>query len=333
MRYNRLFAFTFLGLSTFISCGGSSNTSAPAGTTAPPDAQQATAVAVPDFNADNAFILIEKQLAFGPRVPNTAGQAQCADWLHEQLRSFTDTVYRQETTLTAGDNKTRLKCINLVGSINPGATRRILLLAHWDTRPWADQDTKDVNKPIPGADDGGSGTAVLLEIARTIRQTPLPNDIGIDILLADVEDYGRSEWGENSYALGTQYWARNPHVPGYTAMHGILLDMVGGRNALFRQEGFSREFAPKVVQDVWTAAYRAGYSSFFLNEAGGYIQDDHVPVNRIIKIPTIDIINLPPGSNTGFVSHWHTHEDDIKNIDKATLKAVGQTLLHYLYNF
>lgn len=332
MRYNRLFAFTILGCSTFISCGGSSSSTAPA--TPPPATQQEPAKAVPDFSEDNAFSHIEKQLSFGPRVPNTPGQVKCADWLHEQLKSFTDTVYRQETTLLAGDNKTRLKCINLIGSINPSAKRRILLLAHWDTRPWADQDSKDINKPIPGADDGGSGTAVLLEIARTIKQSPLHNpDIGIDILLADVEDYGRSEWGENSYALGTQYWARNPHLPGYTAMHGILLDMVGGRNALFRQEGFSREYAPKVVQDVWAAAYRAGYSSFFLNEPGGYIQDDHVPVNRIIKIPTIDIINLPPGSNTGFVNHWHTHDDDIRNIDKATLKAVGQTLLHYLYNF
>lgn len=331
MKFQNLFALA-LGLQVSLSAcdNTASSTTNNTTTTTPPKEQKS----VPSFNENNAYAFIEKQVGFGPRVPNTQGQTDCANWLTEQLKNFTDTVYRQETTLLAGDRKTKLKCINIIGSINPSATKRILLLAHWDTRPWADRDEQDQNKPIQGADDGGSGTAVLLEIAQTIKQTPLHNsDIGIDILLTDVEDYGKSEWGDSSYALGTQYWARNPHVPGYRAMFGILLDMVGGKNAQFRKEGFSREYAPKVLQMVWNAGMQAGYNSYFVNDMGGYISDDHVPVNEIIKIPTIDIINLPPGSPTGFVPHWHTHNDNMSNIDKNTLKAVGQTMLHFLYNF
>lgn len=323
-----------LSLGIFAACNGNnSNTGTDAGNANKDATEVPETKAVPGFNADNAFKFIEKQLSFGPRVPNTPAQLATANWLEEQLKAFTDTVYRQETQLTAGDGNTKLRCINLVGSINPGASNRILLLAHWDTRPWADQGTVDTEKPIMGADDGGSGTAVLLEIAQTIKNTPLSNsDLGIDILLVDVEDYGKTEWGGDSYALGTQYWAKNPHIAGYNASHGILLDMVGGKNAMFRQEGYSLEYAPKIVQNVWSAAYKAGYSSYFVNQRGGYIQDDHEPINRIMKIPTIDIINLPTSTQSGFVAHWHTHDDNIQNIDKNTLKAVGQTLLHYLYN-
>lgn len=314
---------------TFSSCDNNETNTASASTATTKEQKS-----VPDFNAENAYQFIAKQVSFGPRVPNTKGQEDCANWLESQLKNFADTVYRQETTLLAGDKKTKLKCINLIASINPSAPKRILMLAHWDTRPWADRDEADKNKPIDGADDGGSGTAVLMELAQTIKQTPLHNsEIGIDILLADVEDFGKPEWGDSSYALGTQYWARNPHVPGYKAMFGILLDMVGGNNAQFRKEGYSREFAPKVLQMVWSAARQAGYSSYFLDDFGPYISDDHVPVNEIIKIPTIDIINLPTSSTTGFVQHWHTHNDKLENIDKSTLKAVGQTLLHFLYNF
>lgn len=292
------------------------------------------AITVPNFNEQNAYQNIQTQVDFGPRVPNTPAQQKCADWLEQQLTEFCDTVYKQETTLVAGDQKTKLKCINLIGSINPAAKRRILLLAHWDTRPWADRDQTNSHQPILGADDGASGVAVLLEIANIINAQPLPNaDIGIDILLADVEDYGKSEWGGESYALGTQYWAHNPHIAGYTAEAGILLDMVGGKNAVFAQEGYSREYAGRILRDVWKAAANAGFGAYFVNQNGPHIEDDHVPVNKITKIPTIDIINLPPNSNTGFVTHWHTHADNMDAIDKATLKAVGQTVLQYLYNY
>lgn len=289
-------------------------------------------VKVPVFNADAAYSYIEQQVAFGPRTPGSKAQADCAAWMEQQLKSYCDTVYRQETQLTAGDKKTKLRCINLIGAINPKAKRRILFLAHWDSRPWADMDVAGKDKPIDAADDGGSGVAVLIGIASTLKANPLTNpDVGIDILLTDVEDYGKREWGDDSYALGTQYWAHNPHVPDYTAQGGILLDMVGGKNARFPLEASSKQYAASLQNEIWAAARTAGYSSFFVYEDGGSITDDHVPVNEIRKIPTIDIIHLPAGSATGFPEHWHTHNDNMSVIDKSTLKAVGQTLLQFLY--
>lgn len=287
---------------------------------------------IPEFYTDSAYNFIAKQVSFGPRTPGSEAQLNCAAWLQQKLSAYCDTVYRQQTNVTAGDGSTQLRCINLIGVIKPEAKYRILFLAHWDSRPWADRDVANKNKPILGANDGASGVGVLLALAQTLQAIPLSNtDIGIDILFADVEDYGKSEWGDDSYALGTQYWARNPHVPGYRANGGILLDMVGGKNARFALEGHSKQFAGDLQIAVWSAAYKAGFSSYFLNENGGYITDDHVPVNEILGIPTIDIIDMPANSNTGFPTHWHTHGDNMDVIDKATLKAVGQTLLQFLY--
>lgn len=295
-------------------------------------ADSAPKVQVPSFNADSAYTYIAQQVAFGPRTPGSKAQEQCAAWMEGQLKRYCDTVYRQETQLTAGDKKTRLRCINLIGSIRPQAKRRILFLAHWDSRPWADMDITDKNKAIDAADDGGSGVAVLISLAATLKAIPLTNpDVGIDILLTDVEDYGTREWGDDSYALGTQYWAHNPHIPGYKAEGGILLDMVGGRNARFPLESNSKQLAGGLQQEVWAAAGDAGYASYFVYEDGGAITDDHMPVNEIRKIPTIDVIHLPSSSATGFPDHWHTHNDNMSVIDKGTLKAVGQTLLQFLY--
>lgn len=287
-------------------------------------------IAVPDFNADAAYALVASQVAFGPRVPGTPAQKQCADWMEAELKKVTDTVYKQSVQVKAGNGK-MLPCINLIGAINPKATKRILFLTHWDSRPWADMDTKDKDKPILAADDAGSGVAVLLEVARQIQTKKLPESIGIDILFTDVEDYGKDIWGDSSYCLGTQYWARHPHVPGYRADYGILLDMVGARNAKFSMEGLSAQAAGDVQQNVWQAAGRAGYSSFFPFISGSTIIDDHEFVNNIAHIPTIDIINLAGNGVEPFAAHWHTHNDNMDIIDKNTLKAVGQTLLQVIY--
>jgi len=325
----------FLGLlsaSLLLSCSSKESSSE---TTATETVSEpaAPAVQVPKFNADAAYAYIEQQVGFGPRVPGSPAQLKCAEWMETQLKKYCDTVYRQQTTLTAGDKKTKLRCINLVGVINPKATRRILFLAHWDSRPWADQDPVNKTGAVDAADDGASGVAVLIELANRLKETPLTNkDVGVDILLTDVEDYGKTEWGDDSYALGTQYWARNPHVAGYKAEGGILLDMVGGKNARFPLENISARYAGSLQREVWDAAGKAGFSSFFVYEQGGAITDDHVPVNEILKIPTIDIIDLPAGSPTGFPAHWHTRNDNMSNIDKATLNAVGQTLLQFIYN-
>jgi hypothetical protein len=250
--------------------------------------------------------------------------------MESKLKTFCDTVYKQEVQVKGGDGKS-LPCINLIGVINPAATHRILLLTHWDSRPWADQDTKDKDKPVLAADDGGSGVGVLLEIARQIKAHGLQSTTGIDILLTDVEDYGRNEWGENSYCLGTQYWAKHPHIAGYRADFGILLDMVGAHGASFPFEGFSTQFAGDIQQEIWKAAADAGYGSFFPYSPNAEITDDHVPVNQLTGIKTVDIINLQPDVERPFAAHWHTHADNMSIIDKNTLKAVGQTLLQTIY--
>jgi len=290
------------------------------------------AIRIPQFNADTAYQYVATQVAFGPRTPGSSAQKTCADWMEAKLKTSCDTVYRQTTTVTGGDHKS-LACINLIGAIHPAATRRILLLAHWDSRPWADEDTHDRDQPILAADDGGSGVGVLLELARQLKSNSLPENLGVDILLTDVEDYGRSEWKESSYCLGTQYWATHPHVPGYHADFGILLDMVGGRNARFPMEQTSANYARNVQMQVWQAASKAGASSYFppVPSSGG-VTDDHVFVNELAHIPTIDLISLTDATKSGFPAHWHTHQDTMDIIDKNTLQAVGQTLLQVLFD-
>jgi glutaminyl-peptide cyclotransferase len=284
-------------------------------------------VNIPDFNADNAYQYIEKQVSFGPRVPGSTSQKKCASWLEQELKKYADTVYIQKANVKQSISNKTYPAINIIASFNLQATDRILLLAHWDSRPWADEDTKDVSKPIDAADDGASGVAVLLEIASKLKsQKPTQ---GIDILLVDAEDVGKTEWSEQSYCLGTQHWAQNPHVSGYRAKFGICLDMVGAKGAQFPLEGFSKSYAGDVQTKVWDIANRIGYSDYFRYVQGGTITDDHLVVNEIAKIPCIDIINLQ--ANGGFGTHWHTHNDNINVIDKATLKAVGQTLMHVVY--
>ncbi len=297
---------------------------------APAEVITAAPVNAPQFDADSAYNYIGTQVAMGPRTPGSQAQVKCATWMEGKLASFCDTVYKQEVKVTGGDGKS-LPCINLIGVINPKAVKRILLLTHWDSRPWADQDVKDKDKPILAADDGGSGVGVLLEMARQINAKGLPEGLGIDILFTDVEDYGQTRWGEDSYCLGTQYWARHPHIPGYRADFGILLDMVGARGAQFPLEGISTHFASDVQQRIWRAAAEAGYGSYFPYTAATQITDDHVPINELTGIRTIDIINLSQDGEKVFPAHWHTHADNMDIIERSTLKAVGQTLLHAIY--
>ena len=286
-------------------------------------------VNTPDFNADSAYAYIARQVAFGPRVPNTEAHKACAAYLASELERHGANVFIQKAVLTAytGD---KLNAQNIIGSFDPDKTRRVLLFAHWDTRPFADQDKDPANhnKPIDGADDGGSGVGVLLEIARqTGIQKP---DIGVDIIFFDAEDYGSSSVA-NSFCLGSQYWAKNPHIPNYRAEYGILLDMVGAKGANFYKEFYSVKYASRYVEKVWTTARELGYGKFFINAKGGMIYDDHVPVNEIRRIPSIDIINLDSDNENDFGAHWHTLKDNMDIISKETLKAVGQTVLTVIF--
>ena len=289
-------------------------------------------VDAPIFNPDSAYLYVKKQVDFGARVPNTDAHKACAAYLSNELRRFGAEVTEQHATLKAYDS-TILNSVNIIGAFNPEKTIRILLAAHWDSRPFADNDhdVNNYNKPVLGANDGASGVGVLLEIARLMNEK-LP-EVGVDIIFFDSEDYGqpyfyRQAEVPNSWCLGSQYWAKNPHIPNYHARYGILLDMVGAAGASFKKDKISMIYAPHVVIKVWTKAQSLGYASLFRDEEGGYITDDHVYINELAGIPCIDIIDF----DDGFFEHWHTVNDDMKNIDKNTLKAVGQTLLVVIYN-
>lgn len=273
------------------------------------------------FNSDSAFDFISKQVAFGYRIPGTKEHKACAEWLFGKLNQFCDTAYFPKGSTTTHEGKS-IPVYNLIGSFRPNATRRILLASHWDSRPIADNGPiENRRSPIDGANDGASGVAVLLEIARNIDS--LPEDVGIDIVFFDAEDLGISEV-ENSFCLGSQYWAKNAHVPRYTAHFGILLDMVGGKKAKFYWEGNSKNWGSYILSHVWTIAQELGFGSRFITESTAPVIDDHAYVYEGTQIPMIDIIDYHHSS--GFPEEWHTVNDNLENIHKPTLNAVGITL-------
>lgn len=288
---------------------------------------------VPRFDRDSAFAFVARQVEFGPRVPNSEGHEKCKDWLVAKFKLYGLEVIEQPFTARRWDGEL-LECTNIVARYRPEVHKRILLAAHWDTRFMADSPLNEErrNEPILGADDGGSGVAVLLEIARQISTHPL--ELGVDFVLFDAEDQGNDDDKEpqpESWCLGSQYWSRNLVPPAYRPLYGILLDMVGAADATFPKEGVSLKFAPSVVEKVWSLGQRLGYGKYFVNTKGGAVTDDHYFVNTIAGIPMIDIIHKHANSSTGFGSHWHTHNDNLDVIHVRTLKAVGQTLLELLY--
>lgn len=295
----------------------------------------------PSFNADSAYAFTKAQCDFGPRDMNSRGHDLCGEWIVSKFKEYGCKVTTQTATL-AGYDGTKLRSRNIMASINPEATTRILLCAHWDSRPWADNDPDSANwrKPILAANDAASGVAVMLELARIIGKSKdekaFNKQLGIDFVCFDAEDWGTPQWADvadnaDSWALGAQYWSKN--LPqGYEARYGILLDMVGGVGARFYREGMSMQYAPEIVKKVWRAAREVGFGSYFPKEDGGVITDDHVPVNQFAKIPTIDIIPYYADcQQSSFGPTWHTLADNMENIDKNTLKAVGQTLVQVIY--
>lgn len=322
-----IFTISILGL--FLACGENKPPKKPVDNKPPINNNIALSPA-PVFNADSAYTYIQDQLEFGPRVPNTNGHKQCGDYLISKLKSFGGDVIVQKAKVVAY-NGTTLNIRNIVARFNKEKINRVALFAHWDTRPFSDRDSVNEKIPVPGADDGASGVAVLLEIARNV-QLSTPN-VGIDIILFDGEDYGDANGAPETYCLGSQYWAKNPPIPGYTAKYGILLDMVGAQGAMFCKEGWSRQFAASVVENVWNVSQQLGYGNYFIPKDSEPLTDDHYFVNTLSKIPTIDIINFNTDRGSpGFGNHWHTSQDDIEIIDKNTLKAVGQTVLQVIYN-
>ena len=275
------------------------------------------------FDGQAAFALAQQQCDFGPRVPATPAHDKCADWLTTSLQASCDTVIVQQASVTTGQGK-QLGIKNIIGVINPRAEQRLLLLAHWDTRPWADNDPDQANhtKPVMGANDGASGVAVLLQLARQLKAEG--TTLGIDIVLVDAEDMGIND-DEESWCLGTQYWTQHPHVTGYKPLFGILLDMVGAPDARFTREYYSMYYAGGFTEAIW----RSAGGGHFINDNGGAVTDDHVFINRA-GIARVDIIDLRSDSDTGFCPVWHTVNDTMEHISATTLAEVGQTLLNVI---
>ena len=332
----------FAGLLACVSCGNSKKAAA--------ETAEAATVTVPAFNADSAYAYTAAQCAFGPRVMNSEAHKKCGDYIAGKFREFGATVTEQETEIppkttepTENDptGKKPYKCRNIIASFDPQKPERILICAHWDSRPWADNDPEKKNwrKPVMAANDGASGVAVMLEMARAIHQDKNAKlNVGVDFICLDAEDAGTPQFSkqkddESSWCLGSQYWAANPHVAGYTARYGILLDMVGGEGATFYQEGYSLQYAKDIVDKVWGTAANLGYSSIFVNQGGGYVTDDHGPINQTAGIPCIDIIPYSPNNpRSSFGDTWHTINDTMEHISKNTLKAVGETVMNVIYN-
>lgn len=281
----------------------------------------------PAISADSAYSYIEKQVSFGPRIPGTASHKKCADWLYAELARFCDTVYYQKGSATTADGK-KIPVYNLIGSFKPAAAQRMLLGSHWDSRPWADNDTVRTTEPIDAANDGASGVGVLLDLARVLSANKPP--VGVDIIFFDAEDLGKSEV-ENSFCLGSQYWSATPHIPGYKAQFGVLLDMVGGKDAQFFYENYSYEMAGWVMSHVWGIASEAGFGARFIPTRIGGIIDDHVYVTRGRGIPMIDIIQHDPVKGS-FAHYWHTHADNMNSVDKTTLGIVGTVMSALVFN-
>lgn len=289
----------------------------------------------PDFNADSAYIYLQEQCDFGPRTMNSTAHDKCEKWIIQKFEQYGCKVTTQKATLNGYDG-TPLRSTNIMASYNPKATTRIMFCAHWDCRPWADNDPDSTNwhKPIVAANDAASGVGVMIELARILKGSGL--ELGVDFICFDAEDYGTPQWFEgedpgDTWALGAQYFANN--LPeGYAPRYGILLDMVGGVGAKFYREGMSMQYAPAIVKKVWNAARQVGYGSYFPKDDGGMITDDHIPVNQTANIPCIDVIPYYPDcAQSSFGPTWHTIADNMDNIDKNTLKAVGQTMVQVLF--
>jgi glutaminyl-peptide cyclotransferase len=280
---------------------------------------------IPSIDGDSAFAFIEKQLSFGVRVPGTPGHLACRDWIKSKMESYGATVSLQPFKATFL-RKADVECYNIIAKINPEATERVILFAHWDTRLIAEKDADPSmkEKPIPGAIDGASGVAGLLEIARQTHKNKI--NLGIDFVFFDAEDQGddRGNW-----CIGSQYWAQSVKDETSKPKYGILLDLIGAKGATYGMEQYSMESAPDLLKKVWNLAAKMNKSDIFQVYSIGGITDDHYYVNLIAKIPTIDIIET---SQNGTFGHYHhTHKDNINEVDKSNLRSVIQVVTAVLY--
>lgn len=331
MKANKL-TFLLVIASTLLipSCGGHTATTS----------NKADTIALsfcPTFVADSAMQYIQDQCAFGPRITGSEVSSKCAQYIIDKFSQFGAKITLHDSKVVIYDG-TRLNCRNIVASLNPDNPNRILICSHWDSRPWADNDSNPKNhkKPILAANDGASGVGVMLELCRIIQQHPI--DTGIDFVCFDAEDMGTPRWAEDdanhedTWCLGSRNWAQWANEHNYSARFGILLDMVGGRGNTFAREQISMQYAAPVVELIWHLAHQIGYGHYFPMKDGGYLIDDHVNVNKICRVPCLDIVPYYEDGPSSFGPTWHTLDDTPENIDPNVLEAVGQTIAQLLYN-
>ena len=282
------------------------------------------------FNEDSAYNFVKKQLSFGPRNPNSEGHQKALEYFKKKLSDYSDKLETETFTYPGYDGE-KLILTNLIAKFNPEKKKRIFIAAHWDTRPRADMEvlTSRANKPIPGANDGASGVAVVLELARIFKL--YRPSIGIDLILFDGEDYGKENDLDN-YCLGSKYFAAN-YKEKNNYLFGIVLDMVGDRGAGFFPEYYSELYASEINKLVWDAGMKLGLSKFRDNTVKYQVYDDHVPLNKA-GIKTIDIIDAGLIQNVAPLqrrAYWHTLKDNIKNISKDSLGQVGRLVASIVY--
>ncbi|MFZ1731931.1 MAG: M28 family peptidase [Bacteroidota bacterium] len=287
-------------------------------------------VSSPAFDAQRCFSLLEQQVAFGPRVPNSAAHARCLDFFIHFFDSLGVAVEQQTFDIT-GHQGEMLQLTNVIARFRPTAKERILLAAHWDSRPFADmeKDPDRALKPIPGANDGASGVAVLMHIAEIINANP--PGTGVDIVLFDGEDYG-TEGDESMFCLGAKYYAASLESTAGTSF-GILLDLVGDRDAVFPKEGLSRQYAGDIQDMIWGEAARLGLTRFSAQSHSSII-DDHIPLNTVAGIKTVDIIDaalVGHDKSSPRRQYWHTLGDTPEQCGPAALGDVGKLLLSIIY--
>jgi len=268
------------------------------------------------FDPDTAFAYLRQQMAFGPRIPGTPAHEQTGDWILARLRERADSVEVQAFTHLTRRGET-LHLRNFLGRFRPAQAERVLYLAHWDTRPHADQSVSEADRrlPVPGADDGASGVAVLLGVADALKGTP--PSVGVDLLFVDGEDFGDFS-DTNDVLIGSRYFAAHQPV-GYPPLFAVLFDMIGDRDLEIYYEGNSEAAAPEVVERVWQAAHDLGYDRYFHPGIKHTLIDDHVSLQRA-GIHAIDVVDFD-------YPYWHTTEDTIDKVSAASLKVIGDVAL------
>jgi hypothetical protein len=269
-----------------------------------------------EFEGATAFGYIEQQLAFGPRVPGTEAHQKMAQWLDSLLRQRADTVIVQSWTheTTKGD---KLPLKNFIARFNPAAQKRVLMLAHWDSRPVSDSPrSRDPARPVPGANDGGSGVALLLGVADALKRAP--PSLGVDLLFVDGEDFGDFTKTPEDVLIGSRHYGAH-QLPGPKPLYAVLFDLVADKELQLYQEGNSLIGAPEVVDLVWDTAKDLGYAGFFVSSPRHTLVDDHIELQKA-GIRAVDVVDFDYPS-------WHTPDDTIDKVSAGSLQVVGDVAM------